>query len=66
MPTSAPKDLFKKWVDVRAMILEWHPNQADVSKRIIRRQDNPDLETSSLHHFQVWRLALDPISRFGD
>ncbi|GFX55163.1 uncharacterized protein TNCV_1156241 [Trichonephila clavipes] len=31
MPTSAIKDIFKKWADVRAMVLEWHPNQADVS-----------------------------------
>ncbi|GFW72760.1 metabotropic glutamate receptor 3 [Trichonephila clavipes] len=30
MPTSAIKDLLKKWEAVRAMILEWHPNQADV------------------------------------
>ncbi|GFW58880.1 hypothetical protein TNCV_4047181 [Trichonephila clavipes] len=32
MPTSAIKDLFKKWEAVRAMVLEWHPNQADVSR----------------------------------
>ncbi|GFY03401.1 uncharacterized protein TNCV_1173591 [Trichonephila clavipes] len=32
MPTSAIKVLLKKWVDVRAMVLEWHPNQADVSR----------------------------------
>ncbi|GFW60970.1 uncharacterized protein TNCV_4871801 [Trichonephila clavipes] len=24
--------LLKKWEDVRAMVLEWHPNQADVSR----------------------------------
>ncbi|GFQ74883.1 uncharacterized protein TNCT_620981 [Trichonephila clavata] len=30
MPTSAIKDLLKKWEDVRAMVLEWHPNQSDV------------------------------------
>ncbi|GFV92497.1 hypothetical protein TNCV_1744021 [Trichonephila clavipes] len=30
MPTSAIKDLLKKWEAVRAMVLEWHPNQADV------------------------------------
>ncbi|GFT37668.1 uncharacterized protein TNCV_3651271 [Trichonephila clavipes] len=29
MPTSAIKDLLKKWADARAMVLEWHPNQAD-------------------------------------
>ncbi|GFW68105.1 glucose-6-phosphate 1-dehydrogenase [Trichonephila clavipes] len=32
MPTSAIKDLLKKWADIRAMVLEWHPNQADVSR----------------------------------
>ncbi|GFU76879.1 uncharacterized protein TNCV_4520351 [Trichonephila clavipes] len=32
MPTSAVKDLLKKWADVRAMVLKWHPNQADVSR----------------------------------
>ncbi|GFX45016.1 uncharacterized protein TNCV_3430651 [Trichonephila clavipes] len=32
MPTSAIKDLLKKWADVRAIILEWHPNQADASR----------------------------------
>ncbi|GFW27516.1 uncharacterized protein TNCV_163561 [Trichonephila clavipes] len=31
MPTSAIKDLLKKWADVRVMVLKWHPNQADVS-----------------------------------
>ncbi|GFX46764.1 uncharacterized protein TNCV_4039121 [Trichonephila clavipes] len=32
MPTSAIKDILKKWEAVRAMVLEWHPNQADVSR----------------------------------
>ncbi|GFY36003.1 uncharacterized protein TNCV_4843751 [Trichonephila clavipes] len=32
MPTSDIKDLLKKWADVRAMVLEWHPNQADISR----------------------------------
>ncbi|GFW41186.1 uncharacterized protein TNCV_842261 [Trichonephila clavipes] len=32
MPTSAIKDLLKKWKAVRAMVLEWHPNQTDVSR----------------------------------
>ncbi|GFS52665.1 uncharacterized protein TNCV_45451 [Trichonephila clavipes] len=32
MPTSAIKDLLKKWDAVGAMVLEWHPNQADVSR----------------------------------
>ncbi|GFW31953.1 uncharacterized protein TNCV_54341 [Trichonephila clavipes] len=29
MLTSAIKDLLKKWEAVRAIVLEWHPNQAD-------------------------------------
>ncbi|GFW80888.1 uncharacterized protein TNCV_3779681 [Trichonephila clavipes] len=32
MLTSAIKDLLKKWEGVRAMVLKWHPNQADVSR----------------------------------
>ncbi|GFU86126.1 uncharacterized protein TNCV_367851 [Trichonephila clavipes] len=32
MPKSAINDLLKKWVDVRAMVLKWHPNQADISR----------------------------------
>ncbi|GFW37676.1 hypothetical protein TNCV_415621 [Trichonephila clavipes] len=32
MPKCAIKDLLKKWDTVRAMVLEWHPNQADVSR----------------------------------
>ncbi|GFY23942.1 uncharacterized protein TNCV_4896231 [Trichonephila clavipes] len=32
MPTSAIKDLLKKWETLRAMVLEWYPNQADVSR----------------------------------
>ncbi|GFU76959.1 hypothetical protein TNCV_4521151 [Trichonephila clavipes] len=30
MPTSAIKDLLKKWEDVRVIVLQWHPNQTDV------------------------------------
>ncbi|GFW91767.1 hypothetical protein TNCV_3400271 [Trichonephila clavipes] len=36
MPTSALKDLLKKWEAVRAMVLEWHPNQADVSRFLLQ------------------------------
>ncbi|GFT12918.1 hypothetical protein TNCV_5096061 [Trichonephila clavipes] len=32
MPTSDIKELLKKWEDIRAMVLEWHPNQAYVSR----------------------------------
>ncbi|GFV41821.1 uncharacterized protein TNCV_3629721 [Trichonephila clavipes] len=37
MPTSAIKDLLKKWEAVRAMGLEWHPNQAVRSPKRINR-----------------------------
>ncbi|GFV71743.1 uncharacterized protein TNCV_1476141 [Trichonephila clavipes] len=30
MPTSAIKYILKKWADIRAVVSEWHPNQADV------------------------------------
>ncbi|GFT77350.1 uncharacterized protein TNCV_2023481 [Trichonephila clavipes] len=32
MPTSAIKDIWKKWEAVKAMVLEWHPSQADVCR----------------------------------
>ncbi|GFU68739.1 uncharacterized protein TNCV_4400171 [Trichonephila clavipes] len=32
MLSSAIKDLLKKWEDFRVMVLEWYPNQADVSR----------------------------------
>ncbi|GFX69240.1 uncharacterized protein TNCV_3564161 [Trichonephila clavipes] len=32
MPTSTIKVLLINWEAVRAMILEWHPSQADVSR----------------------------------
>ncbi|GFV46097.1 uncharacterized protein TNCV_1256541 [Trichonephila clavipes] len=32
MPTSSIKDLLKLWQAVKAMVLKWHPNQADVSR----------------------------------
>ncbi|GFW48384.1 uncharacterized protein TNCV_1109471 [Trichonephila clavipes] len=40
MPTSAIKDLLKRREGVRAMVLEWHPNQADVSRIGDRYNDN--------------------------
>ena len=45
MPTSDIKDLLKKWEDVRAMVLKWHPNQADVSKV-------GDLNDYAINHFR--------------
>ncbi|GFT12013.1 uncharacterized protein TNCV_726151 [Trichonephila clavipes] len=67
MPTSAFKDLLKKWEAVRAMVLEWHPNQADVSrigdlyndnaityfrKILKKREKQSTLECSSAPHKQ--------------
>ncbi|GFW13853.1 uncharacterized protein TNCV_2097341 [Trichonephila clavipes] len=46
MPTSAIKDLLKKWEDVRAMVLEWHPNQADVNSDEDIRLNENDYEES--------------------
>ncbi|GFX95748.1 uncharacterized protein TNCV_4886741 [Trichonephila clavipes] len=40
MPTSAIKDFLKKWEAVRAMVLEWHPNQADISRVVDLYNDN--------------------------
>ncbi|GFV96193.1 transposable element Tcb2 transposase [Trichonephila clavipes] len=52
MPTSAIKDLLKKWEAVRAMVLEWHPNQADVSRTTSRhRRDRREWATENVN----WR-----------
>ncbi|GFW25869.1 uncharacterized protein TNCV_3832651 [Trichonephila clavipes] len=40
MLTSAIKDFLKKWEAVRAMVLEWHPNHADVSRVADLYNDN--------------------------
>jgi hypothetical protein len=32
MPTSAIKDLLKKWEDVRTTVLEWYPNHVEVNR----------------------------------
>ncbi|GFX39643.1 uncharacterized protein TNCV_2103871 [Trichonephila clavipes] len=66
MPTSAIKDLLKKWEDVRAMVLEWHPYQADVSRvgdlynnnsinyfrKILKKKSNRHWVCSSTPHKQ--------------
>ncbi|GFU39488.1 uncharacterized protein TNCV_4286961 [Trichonephila clavipes] len=46
MPTSAIKDLLKKWEAVIAMVLEWHPNQVDVSRVVDLYND------SAINYFQ--------------
>ncbi|GFW64675.1 uncharacterized protein TNCV_700781 [Trichonephila clavipes] len=46
MPTSTIKYLLKKWEAFRAMVLEWHPNQADVSRVGDLYNDN------SINYFQ--------------
>ncbi|GFV50595.1 uncharacterized protein TNCV_3122921 [Trichonephila clavipes] len=48
MPTSAIKDVLKKWADVRKMVLEWHPNQADV-RRVRDLYNN-----NAINHF--WKI----------
>ncbi|GFW35056.1 uncharacterized protein TNCV_5066221 [Trichonephila clavipes] len=66
MPTSAIKDLLKKWEAVRAMVLEWHPNEADVSRvgdlyndnainyfrKILKEESNRHWTCSSTSHKQ--------------
>ncbi|GFV00025.1 hypothetical protein TNCV_4056981 [Trichonephila clavipes] len=44
MLTSAIKDLLKKWDAVRAMVLEWHPNQADFSRSLNVKCDSLTFE----------------------
>ncbi|GFT33929.1 hypothetical protein TNCV_4384051 [Trichonephila clavipes] len=46
MPISAIKDLLKKWEAVRAMVLEWYPNQADVIRAVILVPDEGGVEPS--------------------
>ncbi|GFV12345.1 uncharacterized protein TNCV_1538401 [Trichonephila clavipes] len=46
MPTSTIKDLLKKWEAVRAMVLEWHPNEAVVSRIGDLYNDN------AIHYFR--------------
>ncbi|GFU18637.1 uncharacterized protein TNCV_1488811 [Trichonephila clavipes] len=64
MPTSAIKDLLNKWEAVRAMVIEWHPNQADVRRvgdlyndnainyfrKILREKSNRHWTCSSTPH----------------
>ncbi|GFV67540.1 hypothetical protein TNCV_4622201 [Trichonephila clavipes] len=54
MPTSAIKDLLKKWKDVRAMVLEWHRNQADVSRgmRLIEDKTVNDIDINNLINYE--------------
>ncbi|GFX87960.1 hypothetical protein TNCV_4374251 [Trichonephila clavipes] len=53
MRTSAIKDLLKKWADVRAMVLEWHPNQADVSRKHLGGEQLADND-EVLHEDLLW------------
>ncbi|GFV83184.1 uncharacterized protein TNCV_1899111 [Trichonephila clavipes] len=66
MPTSDFKDLLKKWESVRAIVLEWHPNQSDVSRvgdlyndnainyfwKILKKRKAIDIGRSSMPHKQ--------------
>ncbi|GFX01851.1 uncharacterized protein TNCV_370401 [Trichonephila clavipes] len=42
LPISAIKDLMKKWEAVREIVLEWHPNQDDVSRGYSRKSVDLD------------------------
>ncbi|GFT86377.1 hypothetical protein TNCV_3258901 [Trichonephila clavipes] len=58
MPTSSIKDLLKKWEDVRAMVLELHPNQTDVSRAL--SFGRPDCKNSPQSHImKVYDAGLD-------
>ncbi|GFX04729.1 transposable element Tcb2 transposase [Trichonephila clavipes] len=57
MPTSAIKNLLKKWKALRAMVLEWHPNQADLS-----RSDESRFQLNRTDGLlRVWREPLEPM-----
>ncbi|GFT39161.1 hypothetical protein TNCV_3686651 [Trichonephila clavipes] len=68
MPTSAFKDLLKKWEAVRAMVLEWHSNQADVSRvgdlyndnAIKLLPENPEKERKAI---DIGHVLQRPISK---
>ncbi|GFX55153.1 uncharacterized protein TNCV_1156141 [Trichonephila clavipes] len=51
MPTSAIKDLLKKWADVRVMVLEWHPNQAGVSRCNVDLEGEKDFNDDQKKEF---------------
>ncbi|GFX48073.1 transposable element Tc3 transposase [Trichonephila clavipes] len=66
MPTSAVKDLFKKGDTVRAMVLEWHPSQADVSRELWFQQDGATCHTArATIDLLKYTLGDRLISRFG-
>ncbi|GFX57831.1 uncharacterized protein TNCV_943911 [Trichonephila clavipes] len=68
MPTSAIKDLLKKWKAVRAMVLEWHTNQADVIRvgdlyndnAINYFRENPEKERKAI---DIGHVLQRPISK---
>ncbi|GFV04468.1 uncharacterized protein TNCV_920881 [Trichonephila clavipes] len=58
MPTIAIKDLFKNWDAVRAMVLEGHPNQADVIRVGDLYNDN------AINYFQKKREKQSTLDMF--
>ncbi|GFT33508.1 uncharacterized protein TNCV_4381161 [Trichonephila clavipes] len=59
LPTSASKDRLKKWGDARAMVLEWHPNQADISRVGDHYYDN------AINYFRkILKKSPERINRF--
>ncbi|GFX67510.1 uncharacterized protein TNCV_3463991 [Trichonephila clavipes] len=68
MPIFAIKDLLKKWEAVRALVLEWHPNQSDVSRvgdlyndnAINYLRENPEKERKAI---DIGHVLQHPISK---
>ncbi|GFX28621.1 uncharacterized protein TNCV_3336811 [Trichonephila clavipes] len=54
LPTSTIKDLLKKWADVRAMVLEWHPNQTDVSRGYWKSTTSVTSPARALYQNTLW------------
>ncbi|GFW31662.1 hypothetical protein TNCV_4683351 [Trichonephila clavipes] len=76
MPTSAIKDLLKKWEPVTAMVLEWHPNQADVSRKRILNSNHTNSGPTGLRckrrgssktsFLNAWKfLSVSASQRYG-
>ncbi|GFX20682.1 uncharacterized protein TNCV_4270141 [Trichonephila clavipes] len=61
MPTSAIKDLMKKWEAVRAMVLEWHPNQAE-SLGILRNEGTRNRLKTELRNSPEGDVMLAEVS----
>ncbi|GFU14073.1 transposable element Tcb2 transposase [Trichonephila clavipes] len=62
MPTSSIKDFLKKWEDVRAMILECYPNQADVKAwRVVGKLEGAQTEAEVAQAIGVSQSVISRI-----